>query len=97
MGRTDVQCREKWNNNLDPTVNNNKFSEDEDQVLQQLVDRCGEGNWSLIAEYMPGRTDAMVRSRWNSLQKSSSTHPKAKNKDISSVGKRKALPSKHLR
>ena len=26
-------------------------------------------SWSRVAQYMPGRTDASVRSRWNLLQK----------------------------
>lgn len=67
MSRNDVQCREKWNNNLDPTLNTGKYSVEEDTLLLQLVEKLGEGHWTLVASYMQGRSDASVRSRYTQL------------------------------
>lgn len=61
--RNDVQCREKWNNNLDPTLYTGKYSKEEDVLLLKLVDKLGEGHWTLISSYMVGRSDSSVRSR----------------------------------
>jgi transcription factor MYB, plant len=67
--RNDVQCREKWCNNLDPTININEFTNDEDEELRQLVNTYGEKQWVKIASHIAGRTDSAVRQRWNALKK----------------------------
>jgi len=131
--RTDVQCREKWLNTLDPTVNAAPYSTSEDVRLARVVyalqksssvrgsagdsgggsigggsgsSGAGTGGvlaledgtdtasvysthldgtnvhsllshtdsaiptkWAKVAQFMPGRTDASVRSRWMLLLK----------------------------
>lgn len=67
--RTDVQCREKWSNILDPTLCKNEYTKEEDDKLKLLINILGTKNWSLISSYMPGRTDYSIRKRWNKIKK----------------------------
>lgn len=70
--RTDIQCREKWTNNLDPSIVHTDFTPEEDDILIKLVERLlkedKEGKskiaWSKVSRFMPGRTDYMLRKRW---------------------------------
>lgn len=65
-GRTDVQCRERYVNVLDPLVNNEPFSADEDARLLALATQH-ECSWTKVAQHMPGRTDGACWRRWRLL------------------------------
>lgn len=75
--RTDVQCRERFVNVLDPTVKKGKFSADEDALLEKAVKVCGVENWSTVAATMaasvpsgqPTRTDSQLRTRYLNIHK----------------------------
>ena len=106
--RTEIHCREKWFNSLDPSVNAAAYSAEEDVRLARVVyalqrvhsassvatagefaftassdaidkncltsllthtDTSSGIKWARVAAYLPGRTDASVRSRWNLLLK----------------------------
>mmetsp|Transcript_78009 Transcript_78009/g.189002 ORF Transcript_78009/g.189002 Transcript_78009/m.189002 type:complete len:548 (-) Transcript_78009:177-1820(-) len=62
-GRNAKQCRERWVNNLDPTVNKGPWSAEEDAALIAAQKELGN-KWSAIAERMPGRPDNAVKNRW---------------------------------
>lgn len=50
--RNDVQCRDKWMNGLDPTLNHNpQFAEIEDKMLLHLVPIFGLGKLLLLKVY----------------------------------------------
>ena len=71
-GRTDVQCRERWTNILDPRLHSTKASPwtiEEDAKLLEVAPRF-DFKWSLIASTaMYPRTDNQCARRWKSLQK----------------------------
>ncbi|KAF7731018.1 Myb-like DNA-binding domain protein [Apophysomyces ossiformis] len=82
-GRTDMQCRERWTNILDPTLVRTRFTEEEIERLKELVEIHGK-KWSVIAQHMPGRTDNHVFREYKSLQakeKKRRANTQAKGKD----------------
>ncbi len=67
--RTDVQCRERYHNNLDPAMKRSPFTEEEDARLVSLVAIIGDKSWSHIAAELGGaRTDNQCRRRFVSLE-----------------------------
>lgn len=67
-GRIGKQCRERWRNHLDPDVNRNPWTPEEDDTLIKLHEEYGN-QWVKIAESIPGRSDNSVKNRWNSTLK----------------------------
>ncbi|KAI8089161.1 uncharacterized protein BX664DRAFT_332323 [Halteromyces radiatus] len=65
-GRTDMQCRERWMNVLDPRLRHDELSPEEKEKLTQLVAQHGR-KWSLFAELMPGRTDNILLRTWTRM------------------------------
>ena len=82
-GRTDVQCRERWVNVLDPALKAEPFTAEEDRKLCALVEVYGTSQWSRVASEMAGRTDNMCWRRWKVLR------PKETSKQVSSSKKSK--------
>ncbi|KAL6779834.1 hypothetical protein ACKKBG_A13920 [Auxenochlorella protothecoides x Auxenochlorella symbiontica] len=77
-GRSDVQCRERWMNVLNPDVTSTApFTAEEDAtILKQahLVRRPnGRVKWAAIAALLPGRTDKAVAMRHARLLKREAT------------------------
>lgn len=67
-GRIGKQCRERWRNHLDPDVNTQPWSQEEDSLLIEMHEKYGN-QWVKIAESLPGRSDNSVKNRWNSTLK----------------------------
>ena len=65
--RDENKCREKWVNYLDPTLNHDPITVEEDQFLLEIVKYCGPGSWSTIAQYFPGRSDMQLFRRWRAI------------------------------
>ncbi|KAE9009002.1 hypothetical protein PF005_g10980 [Phytophthora fragariae] len=74
-GRTAKQCRERWRNRLDPSINKSPFTEEEDEAIQQAYDKYGN-RWTQIAELLPGRTEDAVKLRWKALNPNQKTYTK---------------------
>ena len=63
-GRIGKQCRERWYNQLDPSINKQKWTKKEDDMILQLHIKYGN-KWSLISKELQGRTDNAVKNRFN--------------------------------
>jgi hypothetical protein len=66
--RTPKQCRERWHNHLDPSIQKGPWSPEEDQLLAEKQAVLGN-KWAEIARFLPGRTDTLVKNRWNTSVK----------------------------
>lgn len=62
-GRTQVQCRERWVNCLDPSLNMGEWTEEEDSRLRAAISEHGY-SWSKVAACVAPRTDSQCRRRW---------------------------------
>lgn len=63
-GRTRSQCGQRWLRCLDPNMNKEKWSPEEDATLKKLVDLYGIHSWARIAKELGTRTDVQCRYRY---------------------------------
>lgn len=67
-GRNSRQCRERWQNYLNPNLNFNNWTLEEDKLLLEMREKHGP-KWKLISKYFTNRTDAMIKNRYNALER----------------------------
>ena len=53
-GRSGKQCRERYHNQLDPTINKSAWTESEEQLLMRLHRQFGN-RWAEISKHIEGR------------------------------------------
>lgn len=62
--RTPKQCRERYHQNLKPSLNRNPISPEEGQLIEELVAKYGK-RWAEIARHLNGRSDNAIKNWWN--------------------------------
>ncbi|GFP55190.1 Myb-like DNA-binding protein myb-1 [Trichoderma asperellum] len=64
--RNAKQCRERYHQNLDPSLRHDPISEDEAAKIMDLYHKYGSA-WARIAEQLPGRSDNAIKNYVNGL------------------------------
>ncbi|KAJ3006885.1 hypothetical protein NUW54_g3765 [Trametes sanguinea] len=63
-GRNNEQCRDRYQEYLNPSVSKGKWTEEQDAALLKAVEQVGLGKWKEVSQVLNiGRTDNMCRIR----------------------------------
>ncbi|KAL2752275.1 hypothetical protein ACRALDRAFT_2055472 [Sodiomyces alcalophilus JCM 7366] len=65
--RTPKQCRERFHQNLKPSLNHEPITPEEGAQIEKLVNEIGK-RWAEIARRLHGRSDNAVKNWWNGNQ-----------------------------
>ena len=93
-GRTGKQCRERWIFGLDPSINKDTWTKEEDETLIQLQKEHGN-KWSKFLEFLPGRSSSGCKNRWSLLNRrmlTSESHSTHMANDKSKTDEKEKVP-----
>ena len=83
-GRTGKQCREHWNNCLNPKLIKGEWTPEEDFLIMYFYLKCN-GSWKTIINLFEGRTENSVKNRFFSqLRKIAKSYLSSSEKRFSS-------------
>lgn len=72
--RSPKQCRERFHQNLKPTLNHEPITPEEGELIEKLVAEMGK-RWAEIARRLKGRSDNAVKNWWNGGQNRRKRNP----------------------
>ena len=82
-GRNPRQCRERWNNYVNPRIISSPWTSEEDEKLLKKYEEFGS-KWHTIASFFPTRSTNNIKNRFVSLQRKN----KKKNKKMLATAKK---------
>lgn len=90
--RNGKQIRDRFLNYLDPKINRNKFTVEEDDMIIKLYIEHGS-KWSTIAKFFNGRTGDMIKNRFYSCLRKKIVRniEKTNNKRVKQIKKENAI------
>ncbi|KAH0788933.1 Myb-like DNA-binding domain containing protein [Histomonas meleagridis] len=75
--RNPRQCRERWNNYVNPDLRKDPWTPEEDKILEEKYAEIGP-KWNKLARFLSNRSDNSIRNRWMmiSRHRSITSNPK---------------------
>lgn len=67
-GRTARQCRDRYNNYLQPSINNNPWTIEEEYILYQKYQEIGP-QWAQMTYLFENRTCVSIKNHWSKIAK----------------------------
>ena len=71
-GRTRAQCSQRWVRGLDPRISKDRWTKEDEELLERLVEQYGKKSWTRVASEMGNRSDVQCRYHYNQMKQSAS-------------------------
>jgi hypothetical protein len=68
-GRTRSQCSQRWMRGLNPVIRKERWTPEDEEKLERLVDKYGMKGWTKVAGEMGNRSDVQCRYHYNLMHR----------------------------